>query len=321
MRFILFFFALAAFSQTQVSRPAVGPSGYDYKHGVTISGPFWPVGSESNDALRYYIYHPKAPVPEFAPVLAFFHGLDATDPVTYEKWLVHVAQKGYTVVWLQFQIVGTTALADFKTNAVTSFAAALTRIAAGGYPPPLKSGTVIQTAYFGHSAGSATAVSVASLAVSGGLIPVPKAHFASNPGLDTSPPSLAGIPASFRIIILVGDEDDLVCKVGASTLWTGLAHVTDKQFMVQVSDNYGSVGSRISSNHIFPTTAIITAQDYHSVWKLTVGLMNCVMRGTDCQYATGGGADQTFMGRWSDGVAIAPMVIYASPASVMLTCE
>lgn len=324
MKPLIALLAVAAYAQiTGPSQAASGPGGTNYSYGVVTFGPYWASGHAGDDAYRYYIYQPYCPTPTTAPVIAFFHGLDAISPDTYTWWIYHLARKGYTVVWMQFQVPGTTALADFKTISVATFADALAKIESSGiYIQPYKVSSVIQTAYVGHSVGAAVAASVASLAVSGGAIPVPLGHFGSNPGLDTSPPSLAGIPSSFKMLLLVGDDDNLVCKAGATTLWAGTTHLTLRNFLVAFSDSHGSVGNDLDANHIFPTTAIRNAYDYYAIWKLSVAVVGCSIFGTNCDIGlSSGGAAQLYMGLWSDTTPVVTLGYYASPSAVTLACE
>jgi hypothetical protein len=61
-------------------------------------------------------------------------------------------------------------------------------------------------------------------------------------------------------------------------------------------------------------TAEIDALDYYGFWKLLDGLTEFAFQGRNRDYALGGGRNQTFMGRWSDGRAVQPLLVSNDPA-------
>ena len=76
------------------------------------------------------------------------------------------------------------------------------------------------------------------------------------------------------------------------------------------------------ATHFFPNTdgyqdtQAVDARDFFITWKLSVAAADCVTKGTSCQYAFGGGAEQLYRGHWSDNALIAPLVRVADPATI-----
>jgi hypothetical protein len=55
------------------------------------------------------------------------------------------------------------------------------------------------------------------------------------------------------------------------------------------------------------------AVDFYYYWKLWDALMDCALSGTNCDVAFGDTHQQKFMGLWSDGTPVTPLVVI--PAS------
>ena len=80
-----------------------------------------------------------------------------------------------------------------------------------------------------------------------------------------------------------------------------------------ISDSPGSPAQL--GNHFFPDTngfdddAAVDNRDYNVTWKLSTGLFNCVLKGSDCSYGLGhGSTDQIGMGNWSDKTPVTPLM-------------
>jgi hypothetical protein len=57
----------------------------------------------------------------------------------------------------------------------------------------------------------------------------------------------------------------------------------------------------------------IDALDFFGTWKLFDGLTDAVFYGQNRRYALGSMPEQTFMGLWSDGVAVTPLEVIVEP--------
>ena len=161
-------------------------------------------------------------------------------------------------------------------------------------------------------------------------IPVPFAVVAIEPGglgVFASGPFKRMDPDT-KIIIVVGDEDDVLCKSSALRLWRETDHIPDanREFLLVVSDYHGQPEQ--IANHFFPgtggymDTSAVDARDFYITFKLSVAAFNCAFIGTDCEYSFSNGSDeQVYMGEWSDGQQVAPIIWVEDSESLETTCE
>jgi acetyl esterase/lipase len=304
-------------------QPAEGPGGSSYSSkSVVSSGPFWAHGREGDDNYRYFIYEPSDPRPQRAPVILFGHGHGAAKPVQYQAWMEHMVKKGYIVVWVEYQF--RTLPSRYASHALETFRDALNRLQSAGTgsiaPLRLDDGRVA-TAYVGHSAGAYLLASIAALSrqSSNGLDP-PAALVAIEPGdsmfgwkfLPST--DFSRIDARTKVLIVVGDEDDVAHDSAARRLWNGLSQIPEasRAYYRFRSDRHGRPAQL--GDHYFPNTsgykdsAAVDARDFLVTYKFSVAAVNCAIFGTECEFAFGPRSDkQTSMGAWSDGVPVRPL--------------
>ncbi len=315
-------------------QPAGGPGGYMYAHqSVNILGPYFEFWHPDEEAYMYYTFEPADPKPDEAPVILFLHGYQAALPTSYAYWMGHMARKGYIVVWVNFDH-GLSPPWEYASFAEQNWTDALRRLDdytwEGHVEPEKDEHGEYKTAIVGHSAGGYLAAIVAAHSTdpdSG--IPVPRALVCIEPGgLDLIPAAdFSQIDASTKLVLLVGDEDEIVCKSTAQYIWAQTPQIPDanRDFLVYASDRYGEPEQ--IANHFFPNTtgfedtAATDARDYYITFKLSTGLLDCVFRGTHCEFAIGNGSpEQLFMGLWSDGRANNPLVWVEDPSQLQTTC-
>lgn len=145
-------------------------------------------------------------------------------------------------------------------------------------------------------------------------LPTPKALMLAEPYNQSVDSSLSGIPATTQIDCLVGNNDRNVGRTGCDLIWSRTQQVADRDYVWMYSDGHGSPG--LTADHFAPTTSgtgTTDALDFYGTWKLTDGLRDCSLYGTDCGYALGGGSQQTFVGTWSDGTPVAPLTVTTTP--------
>lgn len=332
----LFLTIFAALLQVPISaqsappQPTTGPGGSNYLHtAATTLGPFYPAAKQGNDAFRYYIFQPSSPKPAAAPIVLFLHGANANYPETYNRWMLHIVKKGYTVIWVQYQAIFSPDR-DYYNNALMSYADALNRIQTNTslvQPQRDQYGTML-TGYVAHSLGSYVAMVLAGRSTEmGSTIPVPRAYFSTGAGFAVAQTNYQSIPAATKMVFLVGGDDTTVCKSSTQLLWNLVPQIppANKKFLAMRSDTRGS--SPLIADHFFPITVptpppAIDVKDYYGTWKLSVATMDCAIRGTSCEYAlSNGGSQQTSMGLWSDGVPVTPLLWAPSPDDVTLPCE
>ncbi len=342
LSFLLLFsgLPLAGHAQQPPSPPEMpfsGPGGFNYPHGsVSVRGPYWAEGYYPDNNYRYFIFEPMDPVPEEAPVVLFLHGYFAKDIRTYYFWIFHMAQKGYVVVWVQYD-VGTSLPGTYLSHVLITWEDALKRLENVPFeshvrPERDESGEP-RTAVVGHSIGGYLAMGVATAAAQQNpllyILPRPKALVLIEPGgwHILSPPSMYKIPPQTRLLVLVSDDDEVVCKETAVNIWRATSQIPaeNKDFLFLRSDDHGEPAQ--IANHYFPNTTgfgdtdAVDARDFYVTYKLSVGLLNCAMRGTDCLYGLGHGSiPQLEMGRWSDGVERIPLEWIEDPTTLETRC-
>lgn len=317
-------------AQTGPGQPLFGPGGRIYPHATVFSrGPFWPAGFEGNDNYRYFIFEPATPAPAVAPVVLFLHAWQANNPIEYAFLISHIVRKGHIVVWVQYQS-GIVATWNYARHAEVAWLDALGRLQtdpAGRVRPERDSTGQMKTAFVGHSAGGLlSAIIAAKAGRSWPAMPLPAAVVAFVPGrlgLIPTFEDFANIDPQTKLVMVVGDIDNVVCTGTATFIWDHTPQIPDenKDYLMVVTDTRGTPAQL--GNHYFPTntgvfdTAPLDARDFYITYKLSVGALNCAFRGTDCDYAIGNGsALQTDMGRWSDGVQIKPLAWVSDPSTL-----
>jgi pimeloyl-ACP methyl ester carboxylesterase len=326
------FLVSEAGAQSPPSQPASGPGGFDYPHAsVTENGSYWAGNRILKGEGRYLIYEPAGPVPATAPVVLFLHGWLATKPQPYMGWIHHMVRKGYTVVWVQYQVLATLpgSMAD---NAMAAWKDALNVLAKrhGHVRPARDFRGQMETAIVGHSVGGYLSAILAARAANPlNGIPIPRAVVAVEPGrVDIIPGGdLGAISPATKMVVVVGDEDDIVCKATGVAIWEQTGQIPDenRDFLLVVSDRHGAPEQ--VANHYFPNTtgfrdtAAVDARDFYVTYKLSVAALNCAFSGGDCSYALGDGvAEQLDMGEWSDSTPVSPMVWVPDPLTLQTTC-
>ncbi|MBW2306515.1 MAG: hypothetical protein JRG73_06200 [Deltaproteobacteria bacterium] len=324
-----------SFSQpSPPSQPESGPGGYDYLHAtVTGYGPYWAEDHFQENSYEYFIFEPADPTPAAAPVVLFIHGWLAYRPEAYLEWIEHIVKKGYTVVWIRYDssVVGFRIFAD---HAMETWKDALNRLDKNWLEPHVRPEKnelgEIKTAIIGHSMGGFLSTILAARAadIRNGM-PRPYAIVAVEPGgLGWIPKeNLDQIDPATKLVIVVGDQDTVVCKWTAVVIWKHTRQIPDENrvLLLVQSDDRGSPAQ--ISNHYFPNTngfrdtAAVDARDFYITYKLSVGALNCSFHGTDCEYALGNGSsEQVFMGEWSDGRQVRPMIRVEDPRRLETTC-
>lgn len=307
--------ATASFGATPTppAQPASGPGGAGYSWSTSVMRHV----TFSDGTKDYWTFEPSGwqgggGAPTTAPLVVFLHGWLGDDPSFYADWINQVVRKGNVVVFPRYQTSALTPPSSFTGNAIYSIHDALTTLAASATVKPDTSGMVLMA----HSWGGPVAANVANRWSSQSL-PQPKAIFFAEPYDRSIDSSLAGIPASTKIDCLVGDQDTTVGRTGCDALWALTGHVpaSNRNYVWMFSDAHGSPG--LTADHRAPTSntsaSRLDALDWYGLWKLGDGLRDCAVLGTNCQYALGNTAQQTFMGNWSDGVAVKPLAVSTTP--------
>ncbi|MGH8041858.1 MAG: alpha/beta hydrolase family protein [Rudaea sp.] len=305
-----------------------GPGGADYPHALVITR------QVQRGAKGWWLFTPAAPVPASAPVVVFCHGWGALDPKNYRAWIDHLVRRGNIVIWPNYQASLLTAGGDFLPNAIVGIRAALADLeyGANGIRPELD-----RVAIVGHSAGGVLSAEIAAAAHTAGL-PEFRAVMPVEPGdgsrdgrrrVTVPHTDLAPIPATTRMLVVVGADDHLAYESLGLSFYTAAVRVpaTNKNVLELQSDDHGApalianhsapggtLDARPARSHRalipdFEHAGVVDALDWYGTWKLFDALTDCAYFGRECTMALGGGTAQTFMGVWSDGISVKPMKV------------
>ncbi len=331
-------FSLVASAQvpTAPPQPTSGPGGSTYSYGSTkLYGPY-----RANDsglpAYNYAIYQPTVPPKMGAlPVVLFLHGHLAAlegsysqgdSPSNYIVWIYQLCNNGFTVVFPVYD--GDTGYDQFPDVILTDWTSALQKLTArtDGLIPPSADSTGMQTACAGHSFGAYECLAVSQLISTSKPAGVPSLRaltiFALGISGDPLSTDFSNLDPGTSVVMVTGDEDTTNNDIGVGiriyqSLETAIP-VAQRDYLEVISDSHGTPAQL--GNHFFPMTngfdddAKVDDRDYNVVWKLSVGLFDCVFRKTYCGYGLGhGSAKQVDMGVWSDGVPVTPLRWLESP--------
>jgi pimeloyl-ACP methyl ester carboxylesterase len=279
------------------AQPARGPGGSQRRHARARRTE---LGGASGAVT---IFEPAQPEPARAPVVVFTQG---AGPAAYQAWIDHLVGRGSIVIF-QDQPFRGVSLRDRRAGTVAGLRAALGELTRPGHVRPQLDAVVM----VGHSIGAVMAAQLAADAA-GQRLPRPRAVFALQPPQEDGPGLrlLRRMSPSTLLLVLVSDQDDRVGEDGAKALWAAVGHLpaANRDYVRVRSDQRGPVALR--ADHLFPLSSADNppdALDFFGPWKLLDGLQRCATLRRDCQFAMGGTERQRFMGRWSDGTAVAPL--------------
>jgi len=280
-------------------QPEHGPGGADYQHRAVRQTEHGEAGQQ------FWIIEPVQPVPKKAPLIIFIHGWSAMFPDTYRGWIHHLAKRGNIVVYPRYQDRLLTPATEYFSNVIASVRGALDVLKQPGHVMP----DLSRVALVGHSVGGVEVVNYAVAAHKEGL-PVPKAVMSVEPGqgaehgIKLVPMRDCGtMPAETKLIVVVGDSDNLVGSECARAIWRDTKHVSDRAFVTIHSDAHGF--PPLTANHLSPVSwnrAATDALDWLGFWRLFDAL---------CDDAFAGRAMQVdpAMGTWSDGTPVTPLQV------------
>ncbi len=311
----------AAAAITQPSQPRSGPGGSDYPSAD------WRVTAGGTGADAWYVFEPTKPRPAKAPLAIVMHGYyEFAGYNTMYELIRHTVRKGNVVIYPRWQTdIATPCPGPFDiepcmSSAVNGIRGALAYLRAGSkrVQPQTK-----RTSYFGFSFGGIITANLANRYKALNL-PKPRAIFLDDPedsglngpGEPALDDSLAGIPPSVKLqchsgtdgaIAGTGDVAQKTCNAVFPKL--GQIPSKNKDLVLTRTDNHGTPG--LSSAHGVCAGAKGTADayDWSFCWKVWDALRSCAYYKTDCRYALGKTRAHRFLGRWSDGKAIARLKV------------
>ncbi len=286
-------------------QPADGPGGSDYTH-ASLS-----VTAYRSGVQRYWLYEPAEPTPASAPVVLYLHGYGATEPDAYHDLMAHMARKGFTVIYPRYGWPWNPAV--YEQNAVDALVDALDRLAGPGHVDP----ELDHFAVAGHSLGGILSLRIANRAKTSGL-PMPGAvvlHDGAGYGTPAYPfmplDDLSDIDSGTLLAFIVAQTS--IGDPGAMGVvrrgWFNTSQIPRdrKNALLIRSDGHGSPA--LISDHFSIVNNELDAIDWYGYWKPTEAAFNSAFYGIQTEYILGSGPEVHFMGLWSDGVPLRPVVV------------
>ena len=295
-----------------------GPGGSDYRYPTSSSAHYGMNGT------GYSLVLPEGAGSASLPVVYLLHGYGTLDLTPYQSWAEHLAKRGAIVIYPTYQVLFTTPVGDYTSNAVQGIQDALARVAAAGGVRADSSKVIA----IGHSLGGVIAANITALAGSSG-IPQPKALMTINPGNNDTGglfviplEDLGQVPGSTLQLSLFSDRDQRVPDDLARDIFAGTTAVSlaNKDYIIVNSDSHGiqpldadhfaALAGRDTNGALYPPDAL----DYYGYWKLADALMSAAFENQLRDVALGGGSTaQRYMGTWGDGVAVTPLTVTDHP--------
>lgn len=292
----------------QPEQPADGPGGTAYSFdNVQVER----IGGRPQGATAFMPGGIDRPMLDDLPVIVFLHGFTAVEPQRYGGWIEHLVKRGAIVIYPDYQDAGVFAGGQdrYIDNMFTGIAAALVDL-------DLRPETVHVV---GHSLGAVLTMVYGTAALENGLPPAASltliepggcANCGNGIGFGVPVQLDLQVPGDSLVSIVVGADDALVGTSDAEVL-SGMANTIPRdrrRFVIARSDAHGAVP--LVADHLFPQTAgnggEEDALDWYGLWRPLDALILCADSGQECETALGTSAAALSMGRWSDGVPVAP---------------
>jgi pimeloyl-ACP methyl ester carboxylesterase len=279
----------------------------------------------------YWLFEPDEPRPdERTPVVVFLHGWFAVNPGFYGAWIDHLVRDGRIVIFPRYQHDVGTLPQDFLANALFAIRDGLGVLHAGvGHVRPDPERFVL----IGHSAGGNLAAQIAAVAADPhGDLPVPQLVMVFMPGeiVPEREPSLSRIPATTRLVVVVGDEDLVVGDLRGRQIYTEATAIprSRKRFILFRSDRHGY--PPLIAEHTAPTgvhprldngegifrslqrsLGDVNALDRAGFWRITDVTMDAAFSGKTLDDVTRDEDRFRHLGYWSDGRKVIPPIVSA----------
>lgn len=294
-------------------QPAAGYGGSTYAHAEVIKKNY------DDGPTGYWLYLPASPAPASAPVVVFNHGYGGWNPANYGGWIRHLVRQGNIVIYPRYQEGRRTKPAEFTPNAAAGIRRALELLETGGLKIRPETDKLV---IIGHSYGGTVTANLA-LKAEELRIPTPKGIFLAaagvGPAVSGQEKSYAGLPQSLKMLLLIEKEDTVVDSVFMKKVFAESIAIppTNKAILMHYPDGYGA--DSITAEHNEPTcidldfdsgdgklaaSTKVDATDYYCYWRLADALIDCSRNNKGCATAFTDLQEQTFAGKWSDGVEI-----------------
>lgn len=323
--FMLLVLSLFGYSQSQPTQPVTGPGGSAYTFGGVTQFDY----ATNGNGQDFWLYEPNGPVPDSANVVVFIHGLGETNPKLYGAFIKHLVRKGNIVIYPRYQKDLNSDNATFSDSCAKGIQRALDTLQKPGHVKPRLQNFFI----LGHSVGGILTANMSTRYAMYGL-PKPLTAFSMQPGAQIAALLLNNyntMDSDIKYLVLVGTDDIIVGTTTGQQLYNETTSIptSHKNLIQHYADTYGNPD--ITATHFDPLagdaafdngesnlfilasgSGPVDAYDYYCTWKLQDALMDCALHGTNCDVAFGDTYQQKFMGNWSDGTPVRPLVVTPS---------
>ena len=293
------------------TQPKEGPGGGNY---LTSKIRILEVDDKAG---RVWIFIPQEIPLQHLPVVLFLHGWDgfrADSPKEknayhfHYSFIEHIVRKGYILIYPLYQRHG---FRHYVRDALLLYEDALREL-----KNKLGKTDFSKISIIGYSIGS----SVGARLILSGKISFVSSFILVEPadGFPLVPrfifglpfPDFNKIPSQTHLLFIFGESDRLVSHRQIKKLFSQ-ASTDYKQIFEIRSDNWGN--PPLFAGHVAfladpSSPSSISAMDYFGYWKIITANLNCVFFKKDCKIARGETPDSFYMGRWSDGRAIKPIL-------------
>lgn len=236
------------------------------------------------------------------PVVVVVHGLAAGSAGLYADIINHLVSTGNVVIFATYNTDATNFVASYQQEDAALVTAATS----------LPRGDLSRLGMIGHSMGGGAIPYLAQRAAARGwgsrafwLMPLAPWYAA---GVGTGPITL---PAHTRVVVEGYDNDTLVDnRIGIELFRAFTVSLSQKQHVTVRSETRNGVA--LQATHTAPNSIIAPndAIKFYGIYRVADALQSCSLRGADCN------ADLSFMGTWSDGVAVLPALSSDTPTDI-----
>ena len=276
----------------------------------------------------FWLFEPRAPMPDSAKIIVFLHGYGAFNPMLYGQWIRHLVQQGHVVIFPRYQRdLFRPRPGRFHRNTQRAITDALQLLSAGDHPR--HDGKSISLV--GHSYGGVVAAGLAARRHESGLPEIDNVLVCA-PGTSRLKggrlKSYQDIPAETRLAILVCNDDAVVGDEFAWLVYNTASQVVQRAVFRQFADSHGQPAIKAHHNQSYALdpafdtgvrnytakralrVAALDAVDYLGHWRL----LDALLRGESLLSRA---EDFRDLGRWSDGTPIRPLelTLPADPAA------
>lgn len=279
----------------------------------------------AQEAGGYWLYQPAEVLPDTAPLVIFLHGFGCYNPMIYGKWIRHLVLKGNVVIMPRYQDrLLSPKSGEFSGIVAQGIHRAMDFLRLHAITPVRLDRPVL----IGHSYGGVLAADML-LHFSEKKLPKPAAALICQAGTNIfcggRIRDYEGFPEDVNLLLVVAKNDLLASRGPSKRIYRNTAQLKNRDMLILNPDRHGqqplaaghrachatdpafdngvrTFSARYALFHI-PTDAA----DYYGYWKLADALIDCSLRGANCESAFGGTPAQTGLGYWSDGKTVEPL--------------